>query len=65
MNWVRERPIAPGTYLFQNIGQWPILVGMIKWGDWRQAQNPDALYCNGAVLSGFEAIWCGPIPDPS
>lgn len=72
----RDRPRVVGMYLYRLVGQWPIRIGKVRLGEWREAQDPSLWYLVGygsmikdgvpaCPLDAIEADFYGPIPEPT
>lgn len=63
-DWTRVNPTECGLYLCRLVGQWPIRVARVDFGDWRLARDPSRLYAGNNLLDSLHADWLGPIIEP-
>ena len=64
LEWTTKRPTKEGTYVYKNMRQWFKQLREVKFGNWKESQNPEWLYAGGDLVSNMpEGYWLGPIPE--
>ncbi len=65
MEWKNKKPSQVNMYYLYKInGEWPIKIGKLERGDWKNAQNPDWFYISDTPIQDMDCKWFGPIPEP-